>query len=446
MTDRWTCDDVRDSAFEYRRGELEADKRESVEVHLESCVACRDYVEKLFTLMSSPPPIEAPTDGYADALFGEIEARIEREEKRQQDADPRHGDVQEEFAPAAPGVRWGTAAIGLAAGFLLAVGIGWFVVSGGFLAGEANAPAETVADKTPQTDEESSRAVDDARAFSKLEPRPSRRAGVGILASTDAEWSLEGRDDLVLQIERGTLLVEYLPRDGRQFRVEAPNMRVRVVGTIFYVSAQERSSAGVIAGAVEVDREGEETIELEEGQRVRGTGAVESIPEEDVRTLRSQVDVRRHHAALRRRMEASQAEDRDEATETAPARESVADESRDEPPRRVPSQLSEALADRRAKAESAIRAGQYRKAESIYRELLGELDPAHPAAPSIHLDLAGLYLEQMNRPRQALPYLRDFLRKWPNDVAAAAVQRRLCALAGELDVDEPRCDETAPGQ
>jgi anti-sigma factor RsiW len=445
MTERFTCDEVRDRAFEYRRGELEAASREAVEEHLEGCSACRDYVEKLFSMMSAPPEIELPTDGYADALFGEIEARIEQEQRAKSVSEER---PEEEFAPAAPGVRWGTAAIGLAAGFLLAVGIGWFVIANDVFSGAETATevAETTtsSESAEDTHDEAADQADQAATFAQLRPRPSRRAGVGILASQGAEWTLEGEQNLVLRLSRGTVLVEYLPRDGRQFRVEAPNMRLRVVGTIFYVSANGDSSAGVVTGEVEVESDSDETVTLKDGQRMTADGRVEPIPEQTSEVLRSQVDVRRHHAALRERMEAQQ----EQSSDTRPDddRAEVAKRAQTTPKPREDSHLSDALARRRAMAERAIRDGRYQRAETIYRELLGELDPAHPAAPSIHLDLAGLYLEQMDRPKKALPYLREFLQKWPNDVAATAVQRRLCVVSDQLGVDEPKCDDTAQGR
>ncbi|MGM0555797.1 MAG: zf-HC2 domain-containing protein [Myxococcota bacterium] len=452
MTERWTHDDVRDRAFEYRRGELEPEKRESVEAHLESCAACRDYVEKLFTLMSSPTDIEAPSDDYADALFGEIVARMESE-KGQAERGADEGEAV--FAPAASGFRWGTAAIGLAAGFLLAVGIGWLLSSTGMFSADRQEDVPAVADK--QVEQEPSAARQEspvestaATQLADLRAEPSNRAGVGILASKGASWSLAGDDELVLDLERGTVLVEYLPREGRQFRVEAPGMNVRVVGTIFYVSTDGRSSAGVVTGEVEVEHEGGEAVQVREGQRIISDGQVEPMPTKSVEALRAQVDVRRHHAALRKRMDEDEtsrkrADDVD-ASEPEPARVELAPPTEaDEPPGGA-GELNGVLAKRRAEAEAAIRAGKYRRAETIYGDLVEQLDPAHPAAPSIHLDLAGLYLEQMDRPEKALPYLRGFLRKWPNDVASSAVKRRLCAVVDELGVDDPRCTEPTSDQ
>lgn len=440
MSEQFTCDDVRDRAFEYRRGELDAGDRESVEAHLEGCAACRDYVEKLFTLMSSTPEIEEPSDAYADALFGNIAAQIERDARPEEHADA----AEDEFAPAAPGFRWGTAAIGLAAGFVLAIGIGWFLSANGIFAGSEVGQGTEVVEQSEVPDESAGAASQtvDERQFSTLRFEPSRRAGVGILASENAQWTIRGQSDLVLELERGTVLVEYLPREGRQFRVEARGMKVRVVGTIFYVSANGESTAGVVTGAVEVKPDGGDAVKVEQGQRVRAGGEVEGMPPESVEMLRSQVDVRRHHAALRQRMTSREETRRGDGASSQPSRTQVEvakrAEAQSEPPPEP--QLADPLARRRANAEAAIRDGHYGRAETIYKKLLEELDASHPAAPSIHLDLAGLYLEQMDQPSRALPYLREFLRKWPNDVASSAVRRRLCTVADELGVDEPRCD------
>jgi anti-sigma factor RsiW len=444
MTERWTHDDVRDRAFEYRRGELEVEKRERVEAHLQSCAACRDYVEKLFTLMSSPTQIEAPSTDYADTLFAKIEAQIESEQRGGEKDD--HQDVV--FAPAESGFRWSAAAVGLAAGFLLAVGVVWLLSTSGTFAPDPSSGEPTLAERRAKDEgpadepaDEHAAPTTEAAAFAELRAEPSKRPGIGVLASQDARWSLDGDDDLVLELEHGTVLVEYLPREERQFRVRAPDMDVRVVGTIFYVSANGASTAGVVTGAVEVEADNGETVQIEEGQRITAGGEVEPIPTESADVLRAQVDVRRHHAALRQRMNRAARQQRpdSEASESEPAREKVARRQASADPPSNERELTGTLARRRAEAESAIRAGQYRRAETIYRDLIAKLDPAHPAAPSIHLDLAGLYLEQMDSPKKALPYLRGFLQKWPNDVASSAVQRRLCVVAGELGVDEPRC-------
>lgn len=82
-----------------------------------------------------------------------------------------------------------------------------------------------------------------------------------------------------------------------------------------------------------------------------------------------------------------------------------------------------------ARARMLVEQGLPSAAEESYRSAIG----AHPEQTQLKLDLAALYTEQIKKPAEALPILRELIRQNP-DLAAAHLQLGLALSAdGKLD-------------
>ena len=79
-------------------------------------------------------------------------------------------------------------------------------------------------------------------ALDKLAPASASADAIKVFASQDARWRLEGAlPAYELHLERGTVLVEFLPKRGETLTVATAQARVAVIGTVFYVSAQREA-------------------------------------------------------------------------------------------------------------------------------------------------------------------------------------------------------------
>ncbi|CAN0582484.1 unnamed protein product, partial [Laminaria digitata] len=100
-----------------------------------------------------------------------------------------------------------------------------------------------------------------ARAFEQLQPQRASDDTIKVFASAGAKWKLVGKaPEHLLELEQGTVLVEFLPRQkNERLKVVSGETEVAVLGTVFYVSAEEPGEArparvGVITGKVRVEQ------------------------------------------------------------------------------------------------------------------------------------------------------------------------------------------------
>lgn len=452
-----SCEQVRQQAYRYRRGELIGAETSAIDSHVEECATCRDYYERLGILLESASAWDTSVaSSDADDLFAGIAARLEapdEPDERELTADFQEGVAEqadeqddEEFVDDDGSRRWVPAVIGLAAGVLLTLAALWAMQ-------ESDAPenppqpGDTIAEQS----EEPPAAPADKPAV-ELTQHETKTPEVDVFASDDAEWTLSGDESLVLALERGELLVEFVPEGDHTLRVDAPGFSVQVVGTIFYVSADEQGpQAGVLAGEVKVSRDDGESTTLTSARELDADFEARPMPKERVEAFTRYVDAEEHNAKLAELARAEKPSNvrraRDERrADPAPKRPDsgvqkpvqpqpkVAEKA--EKKRRLPPDLERL----RSRAERATRGGQYHDAVRYYRTLLERLPPMHPIAASVHLDLAHIYLHRLNSPGRAAPYLRTFVERWPADVAADTARRELCKIAEQTGEPEPGCE------
>ncbi len=436
------CERVRKQAYRYRRDELLGVEVASIDEHLQGCAACRDYYERLGILLNAASawnPRDDATD--ADDLFAGIAGRIEADsvdDEASQDA-PDEPVVADDLARELRPRRWIFAVAGLAAGVLLTLA-GVYAFQH---VGKPTGAATTVAEDSPAppADREDDAPAASHPPFAKLAREHSGTKQVKVFASNGAHWSLHGNHDLTLDVDKGTLLVEFVPEGGRTLHVHAPDFSIKVVGTIFYVSADKRGPrAGVLAGKVEVERPhgNEPPTPLVAGREVDADFQPADMPAARTKTLASYVDVQAHLkklAAIHREARVKKAHHGhahpDNGVSTA-----VKSPTSTAAEHHLPPDLERL----RSRAEQATRRGEYQEAVRCYRRLLERLPPMHPIAASVHLDLAQIYLHRLNSPGRAAPHLRIFVERWPTDVAAPSARRELCKIAEETGKPEVDCE------
>ncbi len=520
------CEKCRARAFDYRRGDLESGEQARIEAHLDGCEACRDFVDRIDILIESTresDPVPEPAD--PDAMFDAIADRIEAPGGPEAGGEPEGGG----------GVEWGprgrmsfrrsvaVAAAAAVAGLLLGAAVTSIWIGSGEAPRVASEPEPDERDDSARGSKRSAgeraRAEGDERdegagsepdgeeaqtaGFAELrevgheqqaaekggeaggegdsEPGTGEELpeGVRLFASSEADWEVDTDDGPVLSLDRGRMLVEYRSRGGESLRVRAPGCEVRVVGTVFYVSAErDEPRVGVLAGGVEVEPEGSESVRLEADREVTASFEPREISEERRRTLSGYVDLQAHRRALRRaeRSERAGGERASDGSDPAAERRAqrgrepggdesdaepapaAADEGADRPgageasePAAEPDRPAEAdeAPERRSgepppreirgRADRAVADGEPRRAEKLYREFLERTSPAHPGAGQVRLDLAKLYSEHLDEPRKAVEHLRTFVRRWPDDVAAPAARDELCQLTRRLEGFAPDC-------
>jgi hypothetical protein len=437
------CEQVRKQAYRYRRGELIGAETNALEAHLDDCATCRDYYERLGILLESASSWE-PSDDASDAddLFAGIAARIEADEAdagaNDKYEDEHDDEISYDYDFGRP--RWASGLIGLAAGVLLTLGgfyLFWQMQESEMPGGDTESVVAGNEDKAAQDTAAESE-------FEALTRQESASSQVRVFGSKGADWSLVGgekeNEEIVLELDRGTLLVEFIPKDGRKLRVEAPDMSVRVVGTVFYVSTDDDGPrVGVLAGEVEVSGPDGATATLESERELGAGFEVRDMPEARRASLARHVDPEAHLArlaALERpksgRKKRVRSPDKPESSDAGVQKAAEPDDSAEEQVRRLPPDLERL----RARAERATRDRRYHDAIRYYRSLLDRLPPVHPIAASVHLDLAHIYLHRLNSPGRAAPHLRTFVERWPSDVAADSARRELC----KIDASEPGCE------
>lgn len=476
-----TCDACREEAFDFRRGRLSAPDREAIEEHLEECEECRDYFERLDTLLGAAEDHEpAPKASDSDEMFDAITDRIRERERDAGEEAPDREPASETGEQGAPNWRRyaAVAAAALVAGLLLGgILVGVFsgdsstsTVATGSDPADETEPETASGDTAPGDPGSERQRFAELREVSTAPPDDGSAGGdaggapdteieeLRLFASSGAEWSLERGREAKLHLERGRVLVEFVPRDDRELTVQMPGGAVRVVGTVFFASADsDGPRAGVLAGEVAVESESGETVRLRDGEETTSTFERRPMPEERRESLRAYVDLEEHRRRLERATArrdgsdetgGSRAERSGESDEGTERDERAAEESDGPAGERRPSGSSDRgssetdrrLESLRERADRAASRGAYERAASHYRSFLDRAPDGHPGIGPVHLDLANLYIHRLDAPAKAVPHLKTYVRNWPDDVATPSAREELCRITRNLEEFDPDCD------
>lgn len=550
MGDEMTCDEVREVVFEFHRGELSGLRRAEVDQHLDECDECRELVVKLGEMFEAARDVESEdwAEIDPDEMFGrvdtvlqdgaktteeldeearldeafEVAGRVESDEWGEIDEDglfdriaddvrgdetvvsdrdesgaasgevhtldssrrKEAGDSEPESRSSGPSRGpW----IAVAAAACLVV-VGWWAWSSDLFSLSVDETSPT-ADLTGQVDES---AGAEGIGLASLQRISSPYDSVQLFAGADADYRFGSTDrDESVELNRGSLLVEFRPEADREFTVGVQSYTVTVTGTVFYVEVRESAPrVAVYEGEIQVEGPDGGARRVETGEFLEGErrGDIDVREREDVGEY---VDLEAHRRMLQQlvRDATEQSEQRiGEAVDSADVEtEAVAiDRQRveqrvaageSEPPAQQPDPIDGETPDETAESpesgeskpeppsledetpekpddepaeefdsprefhETALDAlydEEPARAARLLERALDETEPSGRVRADMLLELARIYLRQLDEPDRAAGVLEDFLAEWPEDPAADAIRDQLCELDVEgTDVD---CD------
>ena len=310
-----------------------------------------------------------------------------------------------------------------------------------------------------------------ANRFADLTTTAQGTDDIRVYALPGAEWELTEGAENRLDLRQGAIFVEYIRQADESLTVHTNTFDVRVVGTVFYVSAESaESEVGVLTGTVEVAMAEQETgIRVQGGEQFDTETGTTTLHPETLEQLMQRVDPAEHEVRLQQATAALQNTEvpNDPALQRpvdqisalpAPgvernlpresARPSGAPEEdaasiRPEPPVAVEEPDASprtTTADLLAAGRSAERNGEWRVAAESYEQALRVMPRGAHDAATVRLDLARIYLRRLQSPESGMQQLRTFLQTWPQDPAAPSVREELCRLAAERNLTESLCD------
>lgn len=416
-----TNEELKFAVFDYLRGDLDRQAEAEIEERMIASPEFADYVERVEAFVESARgAADENVDSLdRDAIFASIEDRLADDEPPAVVTHFDRAPEPDEEVEIEPLATWWRP---LAAAALLAL------VGGAIYLGLSEQPSKTPisAGKSFETVSiEPEEARDEPRELlADLEARDTGLESIKVFAATSSQFELTGEGDKrTMDLERGSVLVEYLPGEVEDLVVRTPKFEVRVVGTVFFVDREE-SKVGVLNGRVEVDAAEGQPVVLSDGQAWQAGRGVTSLEPRVRERAVEFVDIDAHIDALAR----------------AKTRREEARKVVERKPVKAPPTPAETLS-RRTEARAAIERGEHGEAAKILEAVLAELPARDPAAGSIRLDLARLYINSLNRPQRATVHLRRFIKTRPNDAATPSARRELCRLADELGREEPACDD-----
>ena len=454
MTDQmfvFLCKDVRKHAFDYRRDEMQAAEQRKLQDHVAHCEKCRDYLDRLEGMLDAAAVHEVSPTLDRDELFSRIvdEARSEEPERLDRDqlfdritgelepvpsappvsaealelAQPREtveADREGERPDKRPIALYVVAA--LAAGILIGIGLSFLYPL------DPTPPVRgEIAQQPPALDSPPEGAAPLPLHELTMQPTPAEFSDVRVFGEAHANWQIRTQGTRrKLDLQQGTVLVEFVPRNAHELEFVTEEFTVRVTGTVFYASA-ERGIVGVVVGSVEVATKEGETIALTDGQEwVAGKGVRRAAA--DVRPeVQRHIDLVEHQRVLTVR-----AAQKEVAADAPPSNEAPRPPSSTEVKRTPRHEL-------RAAADRALREGRHDIAAQFYERMVEELSAADPANASLRLDLARIYVQHLGQQRRALVHLRRFVTDRPHDSLTPNARTELCRIAAEVDADEPQC-------
>lgn len=421
MADR-TPRELKMAVFDYLRGDLDRAGVAEIEEQMIASAEFADYVERLQAVMQGAKKAEAEElDSLdRDAIFESIEARLV------DDGPPvvvEHFDLPEEEVVVEGSPAWWRP-LAAAAALALIFGAVYLVASDENRTGPVSAARNL--EKVPlqeQKDDVFERSPE-PRMWGTLEQRETEVESVTVFADDATNFEMMGQGARrTINLERGTVLVEFVPDEVEELTVRASEFEVRVIGTVFYASRDE-ARVGVVNGRVEVESSSGVVVELSSGEEWSAAAGVRTMPAEPRARAMKVVDIDEHIDSLAR------AETRRVARRKQAAPPVHTD--------REPPTPAETLS-RRTEARTAIERGDHAEAARILESVLAELPSGDRAAGSIRLDLARIYINSLNRPQRATVHLRRFVKTRPNDAATPSARRELCRLAEGLGREEPEC-------
>ncbi|TXD35209.1 zf-HC2 domain-containing protein [Lujinxingia vulgaris] len=488
MSSSELCKKIRIDAFDLRRGELSGSDLATLDAHVEHCASCRDYVERLGDMLDEAtiwdPADPVPFD--ADALFSRIEDTLDAPHPGVTRGDDARLGSPGESWPAAPPTgerpahrltptgrigpppsgafstatssdddtparRSASAAhliIALAAA--LVAFLAWPLIFSGWV-DEPHSPSDgvaTTADDAPTASDNAATlaggrpapaAAEDAESAPTLELDALR-----LFASDDARWGISVLEQgWEIEARQGTLVLEFLPTENQTLQVRFPGAEATVVGTAFYVDA-DQSELGVITGEVVVREEGGEE-EPVLGGSAWAEGRQRPIPPTRWASVTTHVDPESHRArqALAKEAARARASAQPTSDDLADDQAASAPNIRQASPRQTSPENSTARAPGpatlRLEAEEAMRRRNFAKAAAHYEDLLEVLGSRDRAAATVRLDLALLYYRQLNDEHRAIDHLTYFANTWPDDMAAPIAINELCRLLGDRRAQSPHC-------
>ena len=455
MTSPMNCDTARDLFFELRQGRIEAAQQEAFEAHVAQCSTCRDYADKLDSMLDEAllwQPAQEISDDR-DSLFDNIVAEIERPAQPQRSSETERLPERNTDDPG-PGRTGGLPyLIGLAAAVAATAAITLFSVQ---LLDSPNLSEEP---SLAESGGDEAQAVDEVpqMLYGPYEDHGQAAEGIRlsealrVIPEDDARWSLDADGNIwELTARQGTVVVEFLPRhEEESLRVRLPGVTGVVTGTVLYVDA-EKTEIGLVTGGVSVSPDGGEPVPLQPRQSWR-EGQIEDIDDVRWEELHKAVDLeaherrrqqlqRQHELVAEAELSQSPDEERPAADDGAQrdSPEAVASALIDENPSSRDDSNSRGPVNLRMKAEKAMRDRQFDQAAQHYEELLEMLPARDRAAGTIRLDLARLYQYELNNRQRTVHHLEIFADTWPDDALTPRVISQLCRLVDEPD-DLSRC-------
>ncbi|TXD39578.1 hypothetical protein FRC96_06895, partial [Lujinxingia vulgaris] len=342
MSSSELCKKIQIDAFDLRRGELSGSDLATLDAHVEHCAGCRDYVERLGDMLDEAtiwdPADPVPFD--ADALFSRIEMTLDSPDPGVTRGDDARLGSPGEAWPAAPppGERPAhrltpTGRIGpppsgasskatsseddtpsrrsasaahliIALAAALVAFLAWPLIFSGWVDApdSPDAASEGVASRH-ETAEAMSAGVPDTKAPAAA---PSTEAAesaptleldaLRLFASDDARWGISVLEQgWEIEARQGTLVLEFLPTEDQTLQVRFPGGEATVVGTAFYVDA-DQSELGVITGEVVVREEEGSEDEAVLGGSAWAEGTQRPIPPTRWESVTTHVDPESHRA------------------------------------------------------------------------------------------------------------------------------------------------------
>jgi tetratricopeptide (TPR) repeat protein len=450
MTSAHDCKRLQEQLFDYRRAELSALDAAQFEAEMAGCPACAQRAARLIGLLDRAEQASAEVwldaeDAVSaadklDALFNSISQRLEDISPTPQDEETRSkvrlegqlaaltASANDDDEQAAPPARRTMLWLVAAAACALIAGAAYMATRPDLTAPQPElSVAATPAPAAPVLQE---------AELAALAPAESDADGVRIFASEGAVWRMDQAEQAhVVRLSGGTLLIEFLPSaQRRSLRVITPQAEVEVVGTVFFVRAQakpQQEAVGVLAGAVRVRRAGASDAKLvKRGEAIEADGDVRELDAKVAEQAAPMIDLVAHEAALAALAEAVQPQPVEVGSPSDPPALEPAPKDKPAKLRPSPQPRVETDAALRQRASDALASRQYAQAVSAYEQLLKRAPRGSAEAATLRLELARLYMRELNQREAAARHLRAFIADHPNDVAAPSARRQLCRLDG----------------
>lgn len=440
MSERYDCEEARAHYHQVRRGDVTIEELDRYDAHVAECEACKAFVLRLDGMLDAATHVDPIADVSIDRddMFASIMGAIDAEEAKP--APRLEVAVEEEdlHVPRSPR-RYMAIAVLSAAIVVAGLGVALWMQS----APDAPLAPSELAQNNDETTAQPQRPTQTVptvaiTALAQVDA-PDKPESVRIHATEAAEVAVS-RDETTTRvaIERGTMLVEFLPDREREesLTVQTSDLSVKVVGTVFYVSDDgESSTVGVVTGKVEVTTDDGESLFLTDGQEFDAEFGIRAAPREQRTDAEAYVNIERHKEAL-----AAKVEPKRPAPKTVSKVEEAPPKAPEADAKAAKESMTVLATTLRDQAAEAVRMRQYRDAARLYEELIVELPSGHPAAMSARLDVSRLYMKQLDSPERAVPHLKRFIVDRPSDPAAPSARETLCRILESRGESDAACD------